>query len=137
MPSAPHGGIGRRIAHHRSVARLTQQERCAGQYVQTRRLPDLLAELFRALQTAPPEQRPGIAALTASACRSADAVAYKFGAYDLSARLIDLMRWAAPQADDGILTTAIVYVRTETFFAAHEHGLRALEPRHRRRPPAR
>ncbi|MGP3920140.1 helix-turn-helix domain-containing protein [Nonomuraea sp. 10N515B] len=66
--------------------------RLSAQYVQiTRRLPGLLGELFRALQSAPPEQRPIIAALTASACRSADAVAYKFGAYDLSARLIDLM----------------------------------------------
>ncbi|MEV0233640.1 helix-turn-helix transcriptional regulator [Nonomuraea sp. NPDC050786] len=26
MPSAPYGGIGRRIAYHRSIARLTQQQ---------------------------------------------------------------------------------------------------------------
>ncbi|TMR97317.1 helix-turn-helix domain-containing protein [Nonomuraea basaltis] len=220
MPSAPRGGIGRRIAYHRSVARLTQQQladaanihvgtlrkiergargagdgiieaiaaalgidpsllladrtqasssiraaipslstaiaaydlpsdgpvrtlpqlraavgeavtwRLAAQYVQiTRHLPDLLVELFRALQVVPTEQRPDIARLAISACRSADAVAYKFGAYDLSARLIDLMRWAAPQADDLVLDSTIAYVRTETFFAAdaHEHGLRALE----------
>ncbi|MBB5777732.1 helix-turn-helix domain-containing protein [Nonomuraea jabiensis] len=220
MPSAPHGGIGKRIAYHRSVARLTQQQladaatihigtlrkiergargvgdgiveaiaaalgiapsliladraqassriraaipalsaaiaaydlpddgpvrplpqlrdavgeaaawRLAAQYVQiTRSLPDLLAELFRALQSAPADERADIAALVASACRSADAVAYKFGAYDLSARLIELTRWAAPQAGDPILTAAIAYVRTETFFAAdaHHQGLRALE----------
>ncbi|MFI7615438.1 helix-turn-helix domain-containing protein [Nonomuraea terrae] len=219
MPSAPHGGLGRRIAYYRSVARLTQQRladaasihigtlqkiergargasdsivesiaaalgvdpsllmadraqagsrihaaipamsaaiaaydvpddgpvrpvpqlrdavteavtwRVGAQYVQiVRRMPDLLSELFRALQIAPSEQHAEIARLTASALRSADAVAYKFGAYDLSARLIDLMRWAAQQANDPILSAACAYVRTETFFAADAHGqgLRAL-----------
>ncbi|MEV4371693.1 helix-turn-helix transcriptional regulator [Nonomuraea sp. NPDC049637] len=220
MPAAPHGGIGRRIAYHRSVARLTQQQladaaaihvgtlrkiergargagdgvleaiaavlgidpsllladraqassqvraaihtlsaaiaaydvpddgpvralpllqeavaqaatlRLASQYVQiTRHAPDLLVELFRALQAAPPQQQPELARLVASALRSADAVAYKFGALDLSARLIELMRWVAPQADSRLLDASVAYVRTETFFAAyaHEPGLRALE----------
>ncbi|MFI6739784.1 helix-turn-helix domain-containing protein [Nonomuraea sp. NPDC050451] len=220
MSSAPHSGIGRRIAYHRSVTRLTQQQladaadihvgtlrkiergargasdgvvesiaaalgidpsllladraqassrikaaipalsaaiaaydvpddapvralpllqgavaeavtwRLAAQYVQiTRHAPSLLTELFRALQAAPPRHQPDVARLVASACRSADAVAYKFGAHDLSARLIDLMRWAAGQTDDSLLDSMVAYVRTETFFAAHahEHGLRALE----------
>ncbi|MFG1703336.1 helix-turn-helix domain-containing protein [Nonomuraea sp. M3C6] len=219
MPSAPYGGIGRRIAYHRSVARLTQQQladaamihigtlrkieqgkrgagdgileaiaaalgidpsmllddrvqassrirsaipdlsaaiaaydlphdgpvrplpelraavaeavawRLASQYVRiVGRVPGLLGELFRAMHTAP-ERDPDVAALVVSALRSADAVAYKVGAYDLSARLIELMRWAAPQADDHILDSTVAYVRTETFFAAdaHDHGLRTLE----------
>ncbi|WP_307808192.1 helix-turn-helix transcriptional regulator [Streptomyces oryzae] len=51
------------------------------------------------------------------------------GLLDLSARLVELMRWAAPSAEDPLLDAAVAYVRTETFFAAraHEPGLRALE----------
>ncbi|MEU7149234.1 helix-turn-helix transcriptional regulator [Streptomyces sp. NPDC045456] len=104
--------------------------RLAAQYVRiTRHVPDLLAELSRALHAAPPGERAAIAALLVSACRAADAVAYKYGARDLSARLVDLMRWAAPHAEDPLLDAAVAYVRTETFFAAraHEAGLRALE----------
>ncbi|MGW3351665.1 helix-turn-helix domain-containing protein [Nonomuraea rubra] len=104
--------------------------RLAAQYVRiARKLPDLLGELFRAIEYAQARDRPDLARLVASACRSADAVAYKFGAYDLSARFIDLMRWAAPQAEDDILHATIAYVRAETFFAAHAHesGLLALE----------
>ncbi|MFD2357266.1 helix-turn-helix domain-containing protein [Nonomuraea ferruginea] len=100
--------------------------RLASQYVRiTRRLPELLGELFRAT----PERDREVAALLVSACRAADAVAFKFGAYDLSARFVELMRWAAAQADDPILTASVAYVRTETFFAcdAHAKGLRALE----------
>jgi transcriptional regulator with XRE-family HTH domain len=216
MPAIPHDGIGKRLAYHRSIARLTQQQladaasihvgtlrkiergargasenimeslaaalgidpsllmadrtqassriaaaipalsaaiaaydlpddgpvrplpelraavaeavawRLASQYVRiTRRLPELLGELFRAM----PERDPDVAALVVSACRAADAVAYKFGAYDLSARYVELMRWAAANADDPILTASVAYVRTETFFAsdAHATGLRALE----------
>lgn len=67
--------------------------------------------------------------MTASACRAVDAVAYKYGAVDLSARLIDLMRWAALRAEDALLDCTVAYVRTETHFAARTHaaGLRALE----------
>lgn len=56
-------------------------------------------------------------------------MAYKYGARDLSARLVDLMRWAAPHASDPLLDATVAYVRTETFFAAGAHipGLRALQ----------
>ncbi|MEU6459963.1 helix-turn-helix transcriptional regulator [Streptomyces sp. NPDC047065] len=104
--------------------------RVAAQYTRiVRALPDLLTELSRAFHTAPAEDRSEIAGLLVRAYRSADAVAYKFGARDLSARLVDLMRWAAPEASDPVLTATVAYVRTETFFAAqaHEAGLRALE----------
>ncbi|MEV5762765.1 helix-turn-helix transcriptional regulator [Streptomyces tendae] len=104
--------------------------RVAAQYTRiVRALPELLTELARAYHAAPVEDRAEIAGLLVRAYRSADAVAYKFGARDLSARLIDLMRWAAPEAADPVLTATVAYVRTETFFAAqaHQAGLRALE----------
>jgi transcriptional regulator with XRE-family HTH domain len=104
--------------------------RLAAQYTRiARKLPDLLTELARAYQAAPADERAEVAGLLVHAYRSADAVAYKFGARDLSARLIELMRWAAPHAADPLLTASVAYVRTETFFAARAHGpgLRALE----------
>ncbi|MFJ3302178.1 helix-turn-helix domain-containing protein [Streptomyces sp. NPDC086549] len=104
--------------------------RLSAQYTRiVREVPDLLAELARACHAAPAREQLELAGLLVSAYRSADAVAYKFGARDLSARLIELMRWAAPKADDPLLTAAVAYVRTEIFFAAQAHaaGLRALE----------
>lgn len=91
--------------------------------------PDLIAELCRALATADPGNRSAVARLLTDACRAADAVAFKYGARDLSARLIDLMRWAADQANDPLMDATVAYVRTETYFAARAHvsGLRALE----------
>lgn len=106
------------------------QWRLAAQYTRiARQLPALLGELACAFHQAPARERQALAKLMVSAYRSADAVAYKFGARDLSARLIDLMRWIAPQAEDPLLAAAVAYVRTETFFAARAHapGLRALE----------
>ncbi|MGC9441624.1 helix-turn-helix domain-containing protein [Streptomyces sp. WG5] len=104
--------------------------RLAAQYTRiVRSLPGLLVELARAFHDAPAEDRAESAGLLVKAYRSADAVAYKFGAQDLSARLVDLMRWAAPEAGDPTLAASVAYVRTETFFAARAHaaGLRALE----------
>lgn len=104
--------------------------RLGAQYVRVARtVPDLLAELFRALEGAAPSGRAAVARLVVDACRAADAVAYKYGARDLSARLIDLMRWAAQQVNDPVVDATTAYVRTETFFAAKAHaaGLRALE----------
>lgn len=104
--------------------------RLAAQYVRLADLlPDLLAELARALHCAAPGDRPQAAALYTAALRAADAVAYKHSWHQLSARLVELMRWSAPQAGDPLLDAAVAYVRTETFFAARQHhaGLRALE----------
>jgi len=104
--------------------------RLAAQYTRiVRRVPDLLAELARAYHEAPAHERPVLAELLVSAYRSADAVAFKYGALDLSARLVELMRWAVPGADDPLLAASVAYVRTETFFAARAYssGLRALE----------
>ncbi|WP_060953113.1 helix-turn-helix domain-containing protein [Streptomyces hygroscopicus] len=104
--------------------------RLASQYVRiARQMPPLIGELTRAFQLASGGARAETASLLVSALRTADAVAYKYGARDLSARLVDLMRWAAPYAQDQLLDAAVAYVRTETFFAARAHasGLRALE----------
>ncbi|MEU6106141.1 helix-turn-helix domain-containing protein [Streptomyces flaveolus] len=104
--------------------------RVTAQYTRiVRALPDLLVELARALHEALAEDRAEVAGLLVRAYRSADAVAYKYGARDLSARLVDLMGWAAPEANDPMLTASVAYERTETFFAARAHaaGLRALE----------
>jgi transcriptional regulator with XRE-family HTH domain len=104
--------------------------RLAAQYTRiAREVPELLMELSRAFHLAPREQRSAMAELLIMAYRSADAVAFKFGAHDLSARLVELMRWAVPEADDPLLTASVAYVRTETFFASHRYatGLRALE----------
>lgn len=92
-------------------------------------VPALLAELSRALHGAVGRRREEVAALLAAACRAADAMAYKHGAYDLSARLVDLMRWAAEQAADSNLAATAAYVRAEIYLAAGSHaaGLRALQ----------
>ncbi len=89
--------------------------------------PALLSDALAAFHAA--TDRRTAARLLVSAARSADAVAYKYGARDLSARLIELMRWAAPQAEDPLLTVSVAYVRTEVFFIARAHaaGARALE----------
>ncbi|MFF4752641.1 helix-turn-helix domain-containing protein [Streptomyces sp. NPDC002514] len=104
--------------------------RLAAQYTRiARALPDLLPELLRGYHAATEGERREWASLLVRAARSADAVAYKVGARDLSARMIELMRWAVPASEDPVLTSSVAYVRTETFFAARAHatGLRALE----------
>ncbi|MEU3028763.1 helix-turn-helix domain-containing protein [Streptomyces incarnatus] len=103
--------------------------RLGAQYTRiVRDLPDLLSELTRAYQAATDGGRANLAQLLVSAYRCADAAAYKLGAHDLSARLIELMRWAGAATEDPLLTASVAYVRTETFFAARAHaaGLRVL-----------
>ncbi|MFI1293898.1 helix-turn-helix domain-containing protein [Streptomyces sp. NPDC020792] len=126
----PEDGPVRPLHDLRTAVAEAVRWRVAVQYTRiVRKLPDLLTELARAFHAAPAEDRAELAGLLVKAYRSADAVAYKFGARDLSARLVDLMRWAVPEANDPALTASVAYVRTETFFAARAHtaGLRALE----------
>lgn len=94
-----------------------------------RHVPDLLADTLALLHTTDGAERQQAARLVAAAARAADALAYKYGARDLSARLIELMRWADGHLGDPLLTMCVAYVRTETFFQARAHtaGLRALE----------
>ncbi|MEU7400021.1 helix-turn-helix transcriptional regulator [Streptomyces sp. NPDC044948] len=111
------------------VGRLVQW-RLAAQYARiAEHAPHRLTEALGALHHTTGADKLRAAHLVATAARSADAVAYKFGARDLSARLVELMRWAAGQTDDRIAQATTAYVRTETFFAARAHvpGLRALE----------
>ncbi|MFF3810125.1 helix-turn-helix domain-containing protein [Streptomyces bacillaris] len=100
-------------------------------------IPALLADALRHVHTAPAAEHREAARLVASAARTADAVAYKHGAHDLSARLIDLMRWAADRAADPLLRASASYVRAETFFAARAHvaGLVSLEQAIEAAPP--
>lgn len=92
-------------------------------------IPGLLTDAIRYVHAAPGAEHQDAARMLASAARTADAVAFKHGAHDLSARLIDLMRWAADRADDPLVQATASYVRAETFFAARAHaaGLIALE----------
>ncbi|MET9952403.1 helix-turn-helix transcriptional regulator [Streptomyces sp. NPDC006339] len=92
-------------------------------------IPSVLADAIRYVHTAPAREHADAARLLASAARTADALAFKYGARDLSARLIDLMRWAADRSEDPLVEAVTAYVRTEIFFAARSHavGLAALE----------
>ncbi|MCX5412418.1 helix-turn-helix domain-containing protein [Streptomyces sp. NBC_00059] len=111
------------------VGRLVQW-RLAAQYARiAEQAPHLLTEALTVLHHSTGADRLLAARLLATTARSADAVAFKFGARDLSARLVELMRWAADQTEDRISQATAAYVRTETFFAARAHaaGLRALE----------
>ncbi|MEV8443168.1 helix-turn-helix transcriptional regulator [Actinosynnema sp. NPDC051121] len=83
-----------------------------------RHLPALIGELARARQLLDPADRRHVASLLTLALRAADGVAYKYRYFDLSARLIDLMRATANEADSPLLPAAVAYVRTETFFAS-------------------
>ncbi|MFE9777668.1 helix-turn-helix domain-containing protein [Streptomyces sp. NPDC005775] len=126
----PDDGPVRPLPELRTAVAQTTAWRLSAQYLQiAREVPDLLAELSRAAAGAPHSEVPEVAGLLVTAYRSADAVAYKYGARDLSARLVELMRWAVPGAQDPLLAASVGYVRTETFFAARAHtaGLRALE----------
>lgn len=106
------------------------QWRLGAQYARiAERAPTLLVVALAALHQAVGADRLHAARILATVTRSADAVAFKFGAHDLSARLVDLMRWAADQTEDPVAHATAAYVRTETFFVARAHaqGLTALE----------
>ncbi|WP_326771106.1 transcriptional regulator [Streptomyces sp. NBC_01591] len=92
-------------------------------------IPDLLCDAIRYAHTARGAEQQAAARMLAAAARAADAIAFKYGERDLSARLVDLMRWAADRAADPLVQAATAYVRTEVFFAARAHhvGLAALE----------
>jgi transcriptional regulator with XRE-family HTH domain len=126
----PGGPPGRTLDELAAMVAEAETWRLGAQYVRlAHAMPALIADLTATLHAASGDQRRQVARLLVSAYRSADAVAYKHGHRDLSARLVELMRWAAPSADDPLLDSAVAYVRTETFFAARAHhaGLRALE----------
>ncbi|MFE7096105.1 helix-turn-helix domain-containing protein [Streptomyces erythrochromogenes] len=91
--------------------------------------PQLLRDALAHLHSASATHREDAAHLVVAAARAADAAAYKYGAHDLSARLIDVMRWAAGHAENAVLNASVAYVRAETFLAtgAHRAGHLMLE----------
>ncbi|MFD6874872.1 MULTISPECIES: helix-turn-helix domain-containing protein [unclassified Streptomyces] len=96
--------------------------RLAAQYgLISTRAPQLLGDALAHLHAAAGVGKAEAAGLVIAAARAADAAAYKFGAHDLSARLIDVMRWAATQIDDPDMQATVAYVRAETFLAARAH----------------
>jgi transcriptional regulator with XRE-family HTH domain len=93
----PHDGPVRPLnAIAADVAR-TVDQRVNSQYLRIAEVaPDLLGELARTVaKPSTTEEQRRAAALLAAAYRSADAVAYKHGYRDLSARLVELIRWSA------------------------------------------
>lgn len=126
----PEDGPVRSFPELRDAVAKAESWRLGAQYILiARKLPGLLAELSRVLHTAQDAERREVASLLVSAYRTADAVAFKCGARDLSARLIGLMKWAAGAADDQLLDATVAYVGTEIYFAARTYrtGLRVLE----------
>jgi hypothetical protein len=81
-------------------------------------LPPLLAELQRGLQKHAGQRRAVFADLLVQSYRAADAVAFKYGYLDLSARIIGLLGWAAGQSGDELTAAAASYVRAEVFLAS-------------------
>ncbi len=124
----PDDGPVRSLPELRAAVAEAVQWRLASQYLRlAQEMPMLIAELARAFHTGAQDRR-AVAELLTAAYRAADAAAYKGGAFDLSARLVDLMRWAAQESGDAVLVATAAYVRTEIYFApkAHAAGLRAL-----------
>ncbi|MFD0359672.1 helix-turn-helix domain-containing protein [Streptomyces sp. NPDC127110] len=108
------------LSQIRSEVDAAVEWRLAAQYgLIATQAPRLLGEALAHLHRA--SRRGEAARLVVAAARAADAVAYKYGAHDLSARLIDVMRWAAFQADDPVMSATVAYVQAETFLAAQAH----------------
>ncbi|MCD0450797.1 helix-turn-helix domain-containing protein [Actinocorallia sp. API 0066] len=126
----PEEGAVRPLNELRTAVHEATAQRLASQYTRlSGTIADLLSELSRALHTGSPDHRRQATALFTTAYRAADSIAYKYGYYDLSARMIEIMRQSAELAEDRVLTATVAYVRTETFFASRNlaPGLRALQ----------
>jgi hypothetical protein len=100
-----------------AVRRLTGHRLEARYHEMGQELPDVIAELSRAVHQATGQEQARSARLLALAYRAADGMAYKLGYLDLSARIIDRMCSSACLAQDPALLATCAYVRTETFFA--------------------
>lgn len=126
----PDDGPVRPLPELRRAAEDMTRLRLASQYTRiAETVSPLLVELTRAMHEHDGAHRQDSAELLTAALRAADAVAYKVGYYDLSARLVELMRWSARQAENPLLEATAAYVRAEVFFASRNlaQGLRALE----------
>ena len=104
--------------------------RLAAQYTSlAETLPTLIAGLTRAVHRYTGHDQETAFGLLALAYRAADAICDKYGYPDLSARTIELLRWAAERSGDPVLIGVAAYVRAETFFSNQRPaaGLRALD----------
>ncbi|HEX9033628.1 MAG TPA: helix-turn-helix transcriptional regulator [Streptosporangiaceae bacterium] len=118
------------LADLRAVTKQATNRRLAAHYADLAdTLPGLISELTRAAHGYTGRDQETAFGLLALAYRSADALCDKFGYPDLSARTIELMRWAAARSGDPMLVGVAAYVRAETFFSNQRPaaGLRALE----------
>jgi transcriptional regulator with XRE-family HTH domain len=123
------GPIGS-LAHLRAATERATSRRLAAQYSGlAESLPELITELTRAVHGYSSHEQEIAFGLLALAYRAADALCDKFGYLDLSARTIELLRWAAARSGDPVLVGVAAYVRAETFFSNRRpaSGLRALD----------
>jgi len=92
-------------------------------------LPGLLSELTTAALTGTGHEQEQAYGLLALGYRAADAIADKRGCHDMSARAVELTRWAAGRSGDPQLGMMAAYVRAELFFTGThpQAGLRTLD----------
>lgn len=116
-------------ALHQAVGRVVRMRLQSNYQQLVATLPELLPELHRAAAVSVGQRRAFAAELLSQTYRAADAVADKFGYFDLSARIIALMAEAARVTGDETAIATAAYVRGETFFASgtFEAGRRFLE----------
>lgn len=102
-------------------------------------LPGLIPDLTVSALASVGRQREQGFALLALAYRAVDAIADKHGYRDMSARAIELTRWAAAQSGDPLLGMMAAYVRAELFFdgTRARTGLRILDSAAASPPPER
>lgn len=113
----------------RAVTTATQW-RLASRYAElAEALPGLIPELTFVAISSTGHQQEQAYGLLALAYRAADAIADKHGYRDMSARAVELTRWAATRSNDPMLGMMATYVRAELFFTgAHARaGLRVLD----------
>lgn len=118
------------LADFRAAAEKVTAWRLAAHYTRLAdTIPKLITELTRAAHSYTGHDQEIAFGFLALAYRAADALCDKFGYPDLSARTIDLMRWAAARSGDPVLAGVAAYVRAETFFSNQRPavGLRALD----------
>ncbi|MFI5779408.1 helix-turn-helix domain-containing protein [Nocardia sp. NPDC051570] len=113
----PEDGLIRPLGQLRDAVAAIVDDRLNSNYLHLAcELPSLLAELHRAHSAFAGCQREQVSALLVQAYRAADAIAGKYGYFDLSARIIAMMWDAARTAGDELLLAMSAYVRTEMFF---------------------
>lgn len=126
----PDDGPIQSLPELRAVIETATTRRLAAQYASLADiLPALINDLTRAAHGYTGRDQRTAFGLLAIAYRATDAIADKFGYADLSARTIELLRWAAAHSGDPALVGVGAYVRAETFFADQHPtaGLRALD----------